>query len=75
MLQPFSFGPRNCIGKNLAYAELRLILARVIWNFDLAMPRGLLQKDGDYWAKQRAYVLVEKEPLVVQLSTSRCGQT
>jgi cytochrome P450 len=29
-LQPFSFGPRNCIGKNLAYAELRLILSRMI---------------------------------------------
>jgi cytochrome P450 len=27
-LQPFSFGPRDCIGKNLAYAELRLIIAR-----------------------------------------------
>ncbi|KAL7929313.1 cytochrome P450 [Trichoderma chlorosporum] len=30
---PFSVGPRNCIGRNLAYAEMRLILARMVWNF------------------------------------------
>ncbi|KAK7224826.1 hypothetical protein V2G26_012829 [Clonostachys chloroleuca] len=35
--QPFSYGPRNCIGMNLAYTEMRLILARIIWNFDLKM--------------------------------------
>ncbi|EME49048.1 hypothetical protein DOTSEDRAFT_49381 [Dothistroma septosporum NZE10] len=32
--QPFSFGPRNCLGKNwgknLAYAEMRLVLAKVL---------------------------------------------
>jgi len=35
--QPFSFGPRNCLGKNLAYAEMRLILAKIIWSFDLEL--------------------------------------
>ncbi|KAK3938549.1 cytochrome P450 monooxygenase [Diplogelasinospora grovesii] len=34
--QPFSIGPRNCIGKNLAYMEMRLILARLVWNFDIS---------------------------------------
>ncbi|KAI5371354.1 hypothetical protein J4E82_009991 [Alternaria postmessia] len=29
-LNPFSFGPRNCLGKNLAYAEMRLILSKVL---------------------------------------------
>lgn len=28
--QPFVLGPRNCIGRNLAYAEIRLILAKVL---------------------------------------------
>ncbi|KFX86931.1 hypothetical protein O988_09454, partial [Pseudogymnoascus sp. VKM F-3808] len=37
VLQPFSIGPRNCIGKSLAYAEMRLILARLLWNFDLKL--------------------------------------
>ncbi|KAK0344296.1 hypothetical protein LTR94_014996 [Friedmanniomyces endolithicus] len=39
--QPFSFGPRNCLGKNLAYAEMRLIMAKMIWSFDLELdPRS-----------------------------------
>lgn len=28
--KPFNIGPRGCIGRNLAYAEMRLILARVL---------------------------------------------
>ncbi|KAF2719460.1 putative P450 monooxygenase [Polychaeton citri CBS 116435] len=32
--KPFSFGPRGCLGKNLAYAEMRLILAKFVWSFD-----------------------------------------
>jgi cytochrome P450 len=37
VFQPFSIGPRNCIGRNLAYAEMRMILARVLWTFDLEL--------------------------------------
>ncbi|KAK6066567.1 cytochrome P450 [Seiridium cupressi] len=40
-IQAFSWGPRNCIGKNLAYAEMRLVMARLIWNFNIALdPRS-----------------------------------
>jgi cytochrome P450 len=35
--QPFGYGPRNCIGRSLAYTEMRVILARVIWNFDMEL--------------------------------------
>ncbi|KAH7026802.1 fusicoccadiene 8-ol C-15 hydroxylase [Macrophomina phaseolina] len=37
VVQPFSTGPRNCIGKNLARAEIRLALARIVWTFDLEL--------------------------------------
>lgn len=40
--QPFSYGPRNCLGKNLARAEMRLIMARLLWRFDLE----LVGRDG-----------------------------
>ncbi|RYP50574.1 hypothetical protein DL769_010934 [Monosporascus sp. CRB-8-3] len=50
VFQPFSFGPRNCLGKNLAYAEMRLILARVIWNFNLT-----LAEDSKNWLDQECY--------------------
>ncbi|EFQ34350.1 cytochrome P450 [Colletotrichum graminicola M1.001] len=61
--QPFHTGPRNCIGRNLAYAEMRLILARVLWNFDIE-----IAGDSTDWAsRQKIYILWEKGPLNVYL--------
>ena len=56
--QPFSVGARNCIGKNLAFSEMRQILARVLWNFDLE----LVDKEAD-WADQKTYVVWAKGAL------------
>ncbi|KAI6778698.1 Isotrichodermin C-15 hydroxylase-like protein [Emericellopsis cladophorae] len=33
--QPFSLGPRGCIGKHLSYLELRLILGNLLWHYDV----------------------------------------
>ncbi|KAI9697357.1 MAG: hypothetical protein M1820_007863 [Bogoriella megaspora] len=61
--QPFSMGPRMCIGKNFAYAEMRLILARVIWAFDLEPGRsGLLD-----WNSLRAWGATEKQSIMLRL--------
>ncbi|KAG7142067.1 Averantin hydroxylase like protein [Verticillium longisporum] len=63
-LQPFSVGPRNCIGRNLAYAEMRLILARVLYDFDLELAP---QSEG--WLEtQKAYSLWNKPPLEIKLT-------
>ena len=37
---PFSVGARGCIGKNLAYMELSIALARAVWGFDWREDRG-----------------------------------
>jgi cytochrome P450 len=59
---PFSHGPGNCIGKNLAYAELRLILARLTWEFDI-----LPQPENEGWANNmRAFTLWQKPPLMTK---------
>lgn len=63
VFQPFHIGPRSCIGRNLAYIEMRLILARVLWNFDLE----LADKTKDWIGNQKIYVLWEKVPLEVYL--------
>ncbi|KAF2691455.1 cytochrome P450 [Lentithecium fluviatile CBS 122367] len=45
--RPFSMGPRGCIGKNLAYMELRLVMARMIWRFELECADGAKQWDTE----------------------------
>ncbi|KAH8880867.1 cytochrome P450 [Thozetella sp. PMI_491] len=63
LLQPFSVGPRNCIGRNLAYAEMRLILARLVYNFDIQ-----LVDERQDWLDQKVYLLWNKLPLQVYLT-------
>ncbi|KAH8659808.1 cytochrome P450 [Xylariales sp. PMI_506] len=60
--KPFSFGPRDCIGRNLARHEMRLIMARVLFNFDLKLDESCRD-----WHKQRIFGLWEKPPLKVYL--------
>ncbi|KAI9776748.1 MAG: hypothetical protein M1839_009392 [Geoglossum umbratile] len=38
--KPFSLGPRGCLGINLAYMEMRLTLARLVWTFDMRANAG-----------------------------------
>lgn len=51
---PFSTGPYSCIGKNLAYLEIRLLVAQIIMQFDVALAPGedglnLLYKSKDHF--------------------------
>ncbi|KAK0105890.1 hypothetical protein ONS95_004403 [Cadophora gregata] len=62
-MQPFSVGPRNCIGMNLAYFEIRLIVARMLWNFDFE-----LMDDSRDWTDQKIYTMWEKKNLNVRLT-------
>lgn len=64
--QPFSYGPRGCLGKNLARAEMRLILSRLLWRFDLELVDG----QEDWVGGQLAYGLWRKTPLMCKLSPS-----
>ncbi|KAK1455790.1 averantin oxidoreductase [Colletotrichum melonis] len=62
VVQPFSYGPRNCIGKNLTYHEMRLILAIVLWKFDIE----LADKNSN-WIDQKSFGIWKKSPLGVHL--------
>jgi cytochrome P450 len=46
---PFGTGPRVCIGRNLAYMEMRLILAHLLWNFDLELDQGNYLERNRIW--------------------------
>ncbi|KAI6244582.1 Trichothecene C-4 hydroxylase [Erysiphe necator] len=46
----------------MATAEMRLIIAHVLWNFDME-----LELDSLNWIDQKVYALWEKNPLNVKL--------
>ena len=61
--QPFSMGPRGCLGRSLAYAEMRIVLARVLFEFDLE-----LMKSSKSWLENlKNFGLWQKDPLMVRL--------
>ncbi|KAL6706318.1 hypothetical protein ACN47E_005608 [Coniothyrium glycines] len=70
VIQPFSVGPRNCIGQSLAWAELRTILARLVWRFDIQLEDGEAAK----WDAQKVHVMWQKTGLVVRLKERRRGE-
>ncbi|KAL5402539.1 hypothetical protein PMIN03_010580 [Paraphaeosphaeria minitans] len=65
VLNAFSFGPRNCLGKNLAYHEMRLILATVMFSFDME-----LSKEADDWTRHGCHVLWEKPAMMARLTVA-----
>ncbi|CEO60361.1 hypothetical protein PMG11_04990 [Penicillium brasilianum] len=63
ILHAFSLGPRNCLGRNLAYAEMRLIAAKLLWSFDMT-----LEESSAGWDIQKSFNIWEKKPLMVKVS-------
>lgn len=63
--RPFSVGPRDCIGKSLALAEMRIILARILFNFDLELVGSDMK---DWIERMPAFTFWEKTPLMVKLT-------
>ena len=63
--QPFSVGPRNCAGLNLAWAEIRFILAALILNFEIRPPHG---QSPLVWEAQKVYSTWERQPLPILIS-------
>jgi len=63
---PFSFGPANCVGKNLAILEMRMILSLIFQKFDMRFAGGY---DRASWLKdQQEWVITEVGNLDVELT-------
>jgi cytochrome P450 len=64
--EPFSVGPRNCLGKNLAWHEMRLMLASTVLSFDLE----LCEESRD-WIGQKIFLLWDKPELFCKLTPAK----
>ncbi|KAL1969170.1 hypothetical protein VTN77DRAFT_424 [Rasamsonia byssochlamydoides] len=64
VLNPFSLGPRSCLGKKLAYAEIRLMLCKLLFNFEIE-----LCPESSHWVDdQEVYFIWDKPALTVTLT-------
>ncbi|KAN0116772.1 cytochrome P450 [Hyaloscypha variabilis] len=61
---PFSYGPRGCLGRNLAYLEMRMVLAKMFWAYDVVWCNG---EEVDWERDSKGYTLWEKPDLRVEL--------
>ncbi len=63
---PFSFGPANCVGKNLAMQEMRTVLCHITQTLHLELPDGwdpaeFEEQFVDYYAAETG-----KLPVIIQ---------
>ena len=51
---PFGIGPRSCVGKALAYTEMSILLARIVFLFEMRLSQNSRPEEGrSSWAKGR----------------------
>ncbi|KAF8543692.1 cytochrome P450 [Trichophaea hybrida] len=61
---PFHLGSRVCLGRNLAYLEMRLILAKIMWTYDMELKDNKL----DYARDTEVYVMCVKPKLPIKFT-------
>ena len=60
--QPFLLGTRACMGRNMAWIELRILVAKLIWLFDFELVPG----QHNWEAENKCFILWEKPGLWVR---------
>ena len=60
--QPFLLGTRGCMGRNLAWIELRILITKLIWLFDFELVPGQSGWEGS----NKCFILWEKPDLWVR---------
>ena len=54
----------NDLNPRLAWVEMKIVLAKVLWNFDLDLSERMMEGD---WSDQKVYLLNEKTPMYVKM--------
>ena len=67
-VQAFAVGKWSCIGKPLAYGELRLVLAKLVWHFNMDVAKSGRNVE---WSDQKSWFVMQKEPFDICLTDVR----
>jgi len=64
---PFSFGPQNCVGRNLAKNEIKMVVALLLSRFDFKFADGF---DKEVWEDSLCdyFIMHPEKPLLVTLT-------
>ena len=63
---PFSYGPANCVGRQLAWMEMRMVISAMVQKFDMAFAEGF---DQDGWlGTLEDHFISTRGPLMVKLT-------
>ncbi|KAF9888184.1 hypothetical protein FE257_009179 [Aspergillus nanangensis] len=62
VVQPFITGPYSCIGKALAYMEIGLVLAKMVWHFDWELASSTCS-----FEQEKVYALWQKSSMEIKL--------
>ncbi|KAK8016929.1 Cytochrome P450 [Apiospora rasikravindrae] len=65
---PFSLGPRGCLGKEMAWSQGRLFIAKLIWKFDITRAPG---NNVDFDRDLLAYGFFVKPQLMMRLISAK----
>ncbi|CZR65384.1 related to isotrichodermin C-15 hydroxylase (cytochrome P-450 monooxygenase CYP65A1) [Phialocephala subalpina] len=63
VVQVWSVGPRQCIGKSLSYMETRLIMAQLFFNFDIEV----LPESVGWAEKLKVYGFRKRTPFMIKM--------
>ena len=63
---PFSLGPYNCVGKNIALAEMKQLLCHLVQKLDVRLADGVDPEAYTRAAQDHFVYVVGKLPVVVQ---------
>ncbi|PPQ88069.1 hypothetical protein CVT25_013677 [Psilocybe cyanescens] len=69
---PFSMGPSNCAGKNLAYMEMRMVICLILQQVDLKLAEGY---NPEQWsADVKDYFITLKGPLPTVITPRKASK-
>lgn len=63
---PFSFGPRNCVGKNLAQLEMKMLVTHMMQKLEMRFQDGYDPSTWERGLRDRFTMMLGELPIVVE---------